>query len=88
MSGPCSGTGSTTSSGPRASFASTRFGTAEELRAFFKHNYGPTIAAYRNLAEQPERATELDDALADLTRDHLTDGVMHWEYLVLTARRA
>jgi len=65
-----------------------RFATAEELRAFFKHNYGPTIAAYRNLAEQPERATELDDALADLTRDHLTDGVMHWEYLVLTARRA
>ena len=65
-----------------------RFGAAEEFRAFFKQNYGPTIAAYKNLADQSERAKELDNALDDLTRKHLTDGVMTWEYLVLTARRA
>jgi len=64
-----------------------RFATAEEFRAFFKQNYGPTIAAYRNLAEQPERARGLDEALDDLARQHLTDGVMRWEYLVLIARR-
>jgi ubiquinone/menaquinone biosynthesis C-methylase UbiE len=64
-----------------------RFATAEEFRAYFKHNYGPTIAAYKNLGDQPDRATDLDEALDDLAREHLVDGVMQWEYLALTARR-
>jgi len=43
-----------------------RFGTPEEFRDFFKACYGPTIAVYKSLADQPERAAELDAALADL----------------------
>ena len=36
------------------------------FREYFKQNYGPTIAAYRGLAEDPERTAELDQALLDL----------------------
>lgn len=67
---------------------SERFATAEEFVDFFKRCYGPTIAAYKNLADQPEKAAELDQALIELARHHdQGDGVMDWEYLVLTARR-
>ncbi len=73
----------------RATVRVDHFGSAEEFRDYFKANYGPTIAAYRNLADQPERAAELDEALAELARrDDLGWGAMDWEYLLLTARRA
>jgi SAM-dependent methyltransferase len=66
-----------------------RFGTAEEFVAFFKAFYGPTIAAFKNLADQPDRAAELEAALVDVARRHdLGGGVMEWEYLLLTATRA
>jgi SAM-dependent methyltransferase len=66
-----------------------RFGSAEEFVEFFKRSYGPTLTAYRNLADQPERAAELDRALLDLARGHLRGApAMGWEYLLLTARRA
>lgn len=68
-----------------------RFATPEEFRDFFKANYGPTIAAYRALADDPDRAAALDRDLAELARRHgLDDGAttMSWEYLLLTARRA
>ena len=65
-----------------------RFGTPEEFRDFFKATYGPTIAVYRALADDPARTAELDAALADLAASHdLGDGRMEWEYLLLTARR-
>jgi hypothetical protein len=64
------------------------FTTPEEFRDFFKAVYGPTIAVYRSLAEDPTRTAELDAALVQLARDHdLGDGRMEWEYLLLTARR-
>lgn len=73
----------------RATVRVDHFGSAEEFRDYFKANYGPTIAAYRNLADQPERAAELDEALAELARRHdLGWGAMDWEYLLVTARRA
>jgi ubiquinone/menaquinone biosynthesis C-methylase UbiE len=66
-----------------------RFADAEEFVEFFKRAYGPTVAAYRNLAGQPERVSELDEALLDLARRHVDGGrVTGWEYLLLTARRA
>jgi SAM-dependent methyltransferase len=66
-----------------------RFATAEEFRDFFKACYGPTIAVYSSIADQPDRVAALDRELADLARRHdLGDGVMEWEYLLLTARRA
>ena len=58
------------------------------FRDFFKRNYGPTIATYRILADDPARTAELDAALAALGDDALRDGVAEYEYLLLTARRA
>lgn len=66
------------------------FGTPEEFRDYFKRTYGPTIAVYRALADEPERAAALDADLVDLARRHGLDGgstSMEWEYLLLTARR-
>jgi SAM-dependent methyltransferase len=66
------------------------FATPEEFRDRFKTCYGPTVAAYRGIAEDPERVAALDHALADLARRHdrgITSTVMDWEYLLLTARR-
>ncbi len=66
-----------------------RFTTGEEFRDFFKANYGPTIAVYRAIAEDPEKVDALDRALADLAREHdVGGGTMNWEYLLFTARRA
>jgi ubiquinone/menaquinone biosynthesis C-methylase UbiE len=66
------------------------FASPEAFRDYFKANYGPTIAAYRYLAEEPDRAAGLDAALVDLARsfDRGSDStVLDWEYLLLTARR-
>lgn len=63
------------------------FARPEDFRDFFKAAYGPTIAAYRGLADDPDRVAELDAALADLARDAMdADGVMAWEYLLVVAR--
>jgi SAM-dependent methyltransferase len=65
------------------------FATPEEFRDCFKTGYGPTVAAYRGIAEDPARVAALDHALADLARRHnrgTTSTVMDWEYLLLTAR--
>jgi hypothetical protein len=59
-----------------------------EFRDFFKRTYGPTIAVYRSLADDPGRTAELDAALAALGDEASRTGVMEWEYLLLTARRA
>jgi SAM-dependent methyltransferase len=67
----------------------THFATAEAFLDYFKINYGPTIAVYRSLADQPDRQAELDHDLAELGRRFGTvrDGVMimDWEYLLVTA---
>ena len=65
------------------------FGT-EGFRDYFKARYGPTIAVYRNIAEDPERVAALDRELAELAEryDHgAGTTVMDWEYLLLTARK-
>lgn len=64
-----------------------RFGTPEEFREFFKTCYGPTITAYRNIADSPERVQALDDDLAELARTNLDNGKMEWEYLLFTAAK-
>lgn len=65
-----------------------RFSSGTDFRDFFKAYYGPTIAAYRNIADDPAKVAELDQVLADLGDRHLTDGVMEWEYLLVTATRS
>ncbi|MCD4534215.1 class I SAM-dependent methyltransferase [Nocardioides sp. cx-169] len=63
------------------------FATAEAFRDYFKACYGPTIAVYRGLDEA--RAAALDEDLAALARGFDEgDGLMRWEYLLVTARRA
>jgi ubiquinone/menaquinone biosynthesis C-methylase UbiE len=66
------------------------FDTPEAFRDFFKATYGPTIAVYNNIADDPEKVAELDAALAELGRryDHGSSRtVMDWEYLIFTARK-
>ena len=67
------------------------FATPEAFRDFWKSVYGPTIVAYRNIADDPERTAALDHDLAALAaRYDRGNGsiVMDWEYLLFTARRA
>ncbi len=66
-----------------------QFADAAAWREHFKRCYGPTIVAYRANAEDPERVAALDRELTELARSHdRGDGVMEWEYLLLTARKA
>jgi hypothetical protein len=77
----------------------SRFGRPEDFRDYFKANYGPTIAVYRAIADDPGRTAALDAELAGLARRHEHGGgstagtpsnqstVMEWEYLLLTARK-
>jgi ubiquinone/menaquinone biosynthesis C-methylase UbiE len=65
-----------------------RFPDGDAFRDFFKTKYGPTIAAYRNIADDPERVASLDRELADLANRHdAGGGRTEWEYLLVTARR-
>lgn len=54
------------------------------FRDFFKRTYGPTIVAYRSIADQPERVAELDALLADLGDRHNDSGAVRLEYLLTT----
>jgi SAM-dependent methyltransferase len=66
-----------------------RFGSGAEFRDFFARYYGPTIAAYRNVADDPARTAALDDALAALADEHGAGSrSMEWEYLLVVARVA
>ncbi|MFJ3923299.1 class I SAM-dependent methyltransferase [Streptomyces sp. NPDC090022] len=65
-----------------------RFSQAEDFREFFKATYGPTIAVYRAVADDPDKVAALDRDLDGLAREHMAaDGAMDWEYLLLTAHR-
>ena len=64
------------------------YSSGEEFRDYFKRYYGPTIAVYKNVADDAERTAALDEELADLGRRFgADDGTMEWEYLLLTARK-
>ena len=67
----------------------THYTSPEAFRDYFKTNYGPTIAAYRGLADDPSRTEELDRALVDLgERFRTPDGHLEWEYLLVVATKA
>ncbi|TKJ32831.1 methyltransferase domain-containing protein [Blastococcus sp. CCUG 61487] len=66
------------------------FDRPEEFRDYFKAVYGPTIAVYKALADEPDRAAALDGELAELARRAdrgQGSTVVDWEYLLLTATR-
>lgn len=63
-----------------------RFTSGEQFRRFFAAYYGPTIAAYRNVADDPARTVELDAAIDALADAHgAGTGVMRWGYLQVVA---
>ncbi len=63
-----------------------RFRTPEDFLAYFKRAYGPTIAVYARLANDPAATAELDRSLTALARDNFGDRpFMRWEYLLATA---
>jgi SAM-dependent methyltransferase len=65
-----------------------RFADGAAFRDFFKANYGPTIAAYRGLAGDPDRVDALDARLAELGDRYLAGtSTMEWEFLLVTARK-
>ena len=69
----------------------TYYTSPESFREYFKINYGPTISAYRFIADDPGRVAALDHDLVELGQrsDIGTDSyVLDWEYLLFTARRA
>lgn len=69
-----------------------QFADPAAFREFFKAYYGPTIATYRGIADDPDRVAGLDAALDDLVRrfdiGSEAGTVMEWEYLLVTAHRA
>jgi SAM-dependent methyltransferase len=72
----------------RRSLTVDRFADGAAFRDYFKAKYGPTITAYRGIADQPERVAALDAALAELADRALAGTTtMPWEYLLVTARK-
>ena len=74
----------------KATLTVDHFATPEAFRDYFKRNYGPTIAVYRFIADDPEKVAALDRDLVDLARRFGLDGSkasFEWEYLIVTARR-
>jgi SAM-dependent methyltransferase len=66
-----------------------RFVNGVSFRDFFKTYYGPTISAYRGIADAPERVAALDAELAELGDRYLAgSSMMDWEYLLVTARKS
>lgn len=63
------------------------FAEPSAFRDYFKACYGPTIAVYRNIADTPERVTELDEALVELGKRFTVGASMEWEYLLVTATK-
>jgi SAM-dependent methyltransferase len=65
-----------------------RFTDGAAFRDYFKANYGPTIAAYRGIADQPDRVVALDADMARLGDEALAGSPsMEWEYLVVVGRK-
>ena len=69
----------------------THYTSPEAFRDYFKTNYGPTISAYRFIADDSDRVAALDHDLAELgQRFDIGTGSyeLDWEYLIFIARKA
>lgn len=59
------------------------FATPGDLCAYYKANFGPTMRAYANVADEPELTAALDRDFLAFARDHAAydrQGRMHYEY--------
>ena len=67
-----------------------RFEKPEAFLDFWKASYGPTVAVYRGIAEDPERVAGLDHDLTELARRNDSGAgttVLEMEYLLFTATK-
>jgi ubiquinone/menaquinone biosynthesis C-methylase UbiE len=64
-----------------------RFDCAKAVHEYFKNHYGPTIEAYTNIGHNRVLTAELDALLVELAQEYWADGVIEWEYLLLTAEK-
>lgn len=64
-----------------------RFDSPQAVRDYFKNHYGPTVEAYRTIADNATLTAVLDAQLFELARQHLDNGLMEWEYLLVIAAR-
>lgn len=64
------------------------FPGGEDFLGFFKSAYGPTIAVYAAIADDPDAVRTLDAELTELARSaDLGVGRMDWEYLLWSGTR-
>jgi SAM-dependent methyltransferase len=75
----------------RQTLTSDLFASPEAWKDYWKTVYGPTIAVYRHVGDDPQEVAALDaDLTALATRYDRGTGsttVMDWEYLLCTARK-
>jgi ubiquinone/menaquinone biosynthesis C-methylase UbiE len=71
----------------RAMLTVDRFDSAQAVHDYFKTHYGPTINAYRTIGDNPALSATLDAQLVELAEQYLDNGIMDWEYLLVTARK-
>ena len=74
----------------RQTLTTDLFASPEAWREYWKATYGPMIAVYRSLADDPAAVAALDRDLAALAARFdrgVGATVMDWEYLIVTARR-
>jgi SAM-dependent methyltransferase len=74
-------------SAERRSVTVTHFPGPADFRQYFGSHYGPTMATYAFNAADPARVAELDEAIDALAARFTRDGVMEWEYLLLTGTK-
>lgn len=72
----------------RRTLAVDRFAHGAAFRDFFRRTYGPIVATYARVQDDPEAVAALDDGIAALADRALNGGrTMEWEYLLVTATR-
>ena len=74
----------------RQTLTTDLFASPEAWREYWKATYGPMIAVYRLLADDPAAVAALDRDLAALAARFdrgVGATVMDWEYLIVTARK-
>ena len=72
----------------RASVVVDHFARPADLREYYKRHFGPTIAAYAAVADEPERLAALDRDFLELAERWNRGGTYELEYLLVVARTA
>jgi ubiquinone/menaquinone biosynthesis C-methylase UbiE len=71
----------------RASIVVDHFASPADMCDYYKRHFGPTIAAYAAVADEPERLAALDRDFLAFTERRNRGGTYEYEYLLVVARR-